>query len=54
MRARGDQLRLISTLVDECALRPIVGCVVPFLQTTQALQNLKYGGSRGKTVISIP
>lgn len=54
MRASGDQLRLITALVDEGALRPIVGRVVLFDHTIQALQNLEKSGSCGKTVISNP
>ncbi|WP_104163752.1 NADP-dependent oxidoreductase [Cryobacterium sp. N22] len=54
MRASGDQLRLIATLVDDGVLRPVVGRVVPFDHTIQALQNLEKGGIRGKTVISNP
>ena len=54
MRASGDQLRQIATLVDDGALRPVVGRVVPFDQTIQALQGLGEGGIRGKSVISNP
>ena len=54
MRASGDQLRQIATLVDDGALRPVVGRVVPFDQTIQALQGLEAGGIRGKSVISNP
>ena len=54
MRASGDQLRQISALIDNGTLRPIVGRVVPFDQTPQALQGLDKGGIRGKAVITIP
>ncbi len=54
MRASGDQLRQISALIDNGTLRPIVGRVVPFDQTIQALQALDKGGIRGKAVISNP
>jgi NADPH:quinone reductase-like Zn-dependent oxidoreductase len=52
VRASGDQLRQITTLVDQGALRPIVGQVFGFDQTPQALQSLSSGGIRGKAVIT--
>ncbi|QJT06603.1 NADP-dependent oxidoreductase [Streptomyces asoensis] len=51
MRASGDQLRQITTLVDQGVVRPVVGKVVGFDQTPQALQSLSQGGIRGKAVI---
>ena len=52
MRAGGDQLRQIATLIDQGVLRPVVGKVVGFDETPQALQSLSQGGIRGKAVIS--
>lgn len=52
MRADGDQLRQITALIDNGALRPVVGRVVPFDQTVQALQDLGQAGTPGKAVIS--
>ncbi|MCC6266739.1 MAG: NADP-dependent oxidoreductase [Dehalococcoidia bacterium] len=52
MRASGDQLRLISALVDDGKLRPIVGKVFDSTQTPQALQSLAKGGIRGKAVVT--
>jgi NADPH:quinone reductase-like Zn-dependent oxidoreductase len=52
VRASGDQLRQITTLVDQGALRPVVGQVFGFDQTPQALQSLSSGGIRGKAVIT--
>ncbi|WP_104140070.1 NADP-dependent oxidoreductase [Arthrobacter sp. ZGTC131] len=54
MRASGDQLRQITALIDDGALRPVVGRVFPFDQTVQALQGVEKGGIRGKAVISNP
>jgi NADPH:quinone reductase-like Zn-dependent oxidoreductase len=54
MRASGDQLRRITALIDDGAVRPVVGRVFPFDQTIEALQGLEKGGIRGKTVISNP
>lgn len=53
MRASGDQLRRISTLVDDGVLRPVVGQVFDFDDTPQALESLAKGGIRGKAVITI-
>jgi NADPH:quinone reductase-like Zn-dependent oxidoreductase len=52
VRASGDQLRQITTLVDQGVLRPVVGKVFDFDQTPQALQSLSRGGIRGKAVIT--
>jgi NADPH:quinone reductase-like Zn-dependent oxidoreductase len=52
MRADGDQLRQITTLVDQGVVRPMVGKVFAFDQTPQALQDLSKGGIRGKAVIT--
>ena len=54
MKASGDQLRAISALVDQGALRPVVGKVFDFDQTPQALASLATGGIRGKAVVAIP
>ncbi|NEB04212.1 NADP-dependent oxidoreductase [Streptomyces sp. SID13726] len=51
MRASGDQLRQITTLVDQGVVRPVVGKVAGFDQIPQALQSLSQGGIRGKAVI---
>ncbi|MEV4206339.1 NADP-dependent oxidoreductase [Nocardia salmonicida] len=54
MRADGAQLRHITALVDDGALRPVVGRVFDFAQTAQALQSLEERGTRGKSVITMP
>jgi NADPH:quinone reductase-like Zn-dependent oxidoreductase len=54
MRPSGDQLRQIANLVDEGALRPVVGRVFDFDETPHALQALVAGGIRGKAVIAGP
>ncbi|MEV0545087.1 NADP-dependent oxidoreductase [Nocardia salmonicida] len=53
MRADGAQLRHIAALVDDGALRPVVGRVFDFAQTAQALQSLEDRGTRGKSVITM-
>jgi NADPH:quinone reductase-like Zn-dependent oxidoreductase len=52
MRASGDQLRQITALIDQGALRPVVGKIAGFDQTPQALTSLSQGGIRGKAVIT--
>ncbi len=54
MRASGDQLRQIGSLVDDGVLRPVVGKVFNFTQTPQALESLAKGGFRGKAVVTLP
>ncbi|MEU4813236.1 NADP-dependent oxidoreductase [Nocardia fluminea] len=54
MRADGAQLSRITALVDDGALRPVVGRVFDFEQTAQALQSLEDRGTRGKSVIRMP
>ncbi|RPE77833.1 MULTISPECIES: NADP-dependent oxidoreductase [unclassified Frondihabitans] len=54
MRADGNQLRDIAALVDEGAIRPVVGKTVPFEQTPGALKALSAGGFRGKAVVTLP
>jgi NADPH:quinone reductase-like Zn-dependent oxidoreductase len=51
MRSSGDQLRQITTLIDQGVVRPVVGKVVGFDETPQALQSLSLGGIRGKAVM---
>ncbi|MDF2581036.1 MAG: Zn-dependent oxidoreductase, NADPH:quinone reductase, partial [Microbacterium sp.] len=54
MHASGEQLRDITRLVDDGVLRPVVDRVLPFDQTAEALRLVAAGGSRGKTVVSVP
>lgn len=53
MRADGDQLREIAALIDGGVLRPVVGRVVSFDQTAEALRSLGDAGTHGKTVVSM-
>lgn len=52
MRADGKQLRDIAALIDAGEIKPIVGRVIPFDQTSDVLAALDKGGVRGKTVVS--
>lgn len=52
MKASGAQLSQLASLIETGAVRPVVGRVFPFEQTTQGLESLAQGGIRGKAVIS--
>ena len=52
MQASGKQLREIAALIDAGDIKPVVGRVVPFDQTSDVLAALEKGGVRGKTVVS--
>ena len=52
MHASGDHLRQISALVDDGALRPVVGRVFDFDQTVEGVRSLGTGGIRGKAVVT--
>ncbi|HEX7938489.1 MAG TPA: NADP-dependent oxidoreductase [Gemmatimonadaceae bacterium] len=54
MHASGAQLRILTDLVDQGSIRPIVGATFPFTQTADALASLGTSGHRGKTVITVP
>jgi NADPH:quinone reductase-like Zn-dependent oxidoreductase len=54
MHADGEQLRRIAALVDNGAIRPVVGRRYTFDQTTAALDELGTTRFRGKAVITIP
>ena len=53
MSASGEQLRHIAALVDQGVLRPVVGDVLAFDDTPQALADLSSRSIRGKAVIAI-
>ena len=53
MRASGDQLREIGSLIDSGAIRPVVDRVFPFQSTTEALAYVEKGRAKGKVVVKI-
>lgn len=53
MRADGEQLGRIATLVDDGVLRPVVAKTYPFEQIPAALDALAAGGGRGKIVATL-
>ena len=53
MRASGDQLRELGSLIDSGVIRPVVDRVFPFQSTTDALAYVEKGRAKGKVVIKI-
>jgi alcohol dehydrogenase len=53
MRASGDQLREIASLVDSGVIRPVVDRVFPFHLTGEALAYVEKGRAKGKVVVSL-
>ncbi|CAN7511223.1 NADP-dependent oxidoreductase [Rhizobium sp. LjRoot254] len=53
MRAQGDQLREITTLIDSGAIRPVVDRIFPFALTGEALTYVDTGRAKGKVVVKM-
>jgi len=53
MRASGDQLRELASLIDADAIRPVVDRVFPFQSTAEALAYVEKGRAKGKVVVKI-
>jgi len=53
MRASGDQLQQIASLIEAGAVRPVVDKVFPFQSTNEALAYVETGRARGKVVIKV-
>jgi len=53
MRANGDQLREITSLIDSGIIRPVVDRVFPFESTKEALAYVEKGRATGKVVVKI-
>jgi alcohol dehydrogenase len=53
MRASGDQLREISSLIDLGIIRPCVDRVFPFEATKEALAYVETGRAKGKVVVKV-
>ena len=51
MRASGDQLREIASLIDSGSVRPIVDRVFPFESTKEAMGYVETGRAKGKVVV---
>jgi NADPH:quinone reductase-like Zn-dependent oxidoreductase len=53
MRAQGDRLGKITSLIESGAIRPVVDRVFPFEQTNEALAYVETGRAKGKVVIKV-
>ena len=53
MRANGDQLTEITSLIDAGIIRPVVDRVFPFASTKEAMAYVEAGRARGKVVVSL-
>ncbi len=53
MRASGEQLREIGSLVEAGHMRPVVDRVFPFESTKEALAYVEKGRARGKVVVRV-
>jgi NADPH:quinone reductase-like Zn-dependent oxidoreductase len=53
MRAQGDSLSKITSLLESGAIRPVVDRVFPFEATNEALAYVETGRAKGKVVIKI-
>jgi len=53
MKASGDQLRQLATLIEAGAVRPVVDRVFPFQSTNDALAYVETGRAKGKVVIKV-
>jgi NADPH:quinone reductase-like Zn-dependent oxidoreductase len=53
MRANGEQLRQITSLIEAGIIRPVIDRVFPFEATNEALAYIETGRSRGKVVAKV-
>jgi alcohol dehydrogenase len=53
MRASGDQLREISSLIEAGIVCPVVDRVFPFESTKEAMAYVETGRAKGKVVVKV-
>jgi NADPH:quinone reductase-like Zn-dependent oxidoreductase len=53
MKADGEQLRVITSLIDSGIIRPVVDRVFPFYSTSEAMTYLETGRAKGKVVVKV-
>ena len=53
MKANGEQLREISSLIDAGTICPIVDRIFPFESTKEALAYVETGRAKGKVVVKV-
>ncbi|WP_062203015.1 NADP-dependent oxidoreductase [Aureimonas sp. AU12] len=53
MRADGEQLACIASLVEDGGIRPVLDRTFPFAQTNEAMAYLETGRAKGKVVVTL-
>ena len=53
MRANGEQLSKITSLIDSGIIRPVLDRVFPFAATSEAMALLEEGRAKGKVVVGL-
>ena len=53
MRANGEQLSQITSLIEAGIIRPVMDRVFPFEATNEALAYIETGRSKGKVVVKL-
>jgi NADPH:quinone reductase-like Zn-dependent oxidoreductase len=53
MRASGEQLRQIASLIEAGIIRPVLDRVFPFEATNEAMEYIETGRSKGKVVVKL-
>jgi NADPH:quinone reductase-like Zn-dependent oxidoreductase len=53
MRANGDQLREIASLIDSGVISPVLDRVFPFKKTNEAMAYVDTGRAKGKVVVKV-
>lgn len=53
MKANGEQLSEISSLIEAGVIRPVIDKVFPFEQTNEALSYVEAGRAKGKVVVKV-
>ena len=53
MRANGQQLSQITTLIESAVIRPVVDRIFPFDGTNAAFTYLDTGRAKGKVVVKV-
>jgi NADPH:quinone reductase-like Zn-dependent oxidoreductase len=53
MKANGDQLREITSLIDSGIIRPVVDRIFPFESTKEAMVYVETGRAKGKVIVKV-
>jgi NADPH:quinone reductase-like Zn-dependent oxidoreductase len=53
MRADGEQLNKITSLIESNLIKPVVDRIFPFQATNEAMKYLETGRAKGKIVVTL-